>query len=33
MHTEMALSTMKAEFIALSEGIQTAIPVMSLIED
>jgi len=33
MQTEMALSTTEAEFIALSEGLQTIIPIMSLMEE
>jgi len=33
MQKETALSTMEAEFIALSEGLRTAILVMSLIEE
>ena len=33
MQTKTALSTTEAEFIALSEGLRTAIPVMSLIEE
>jgi len=32
MQTEAALSLTGAEFIALSEGMQTIIPMMSLIE-
>ena len=33
MQTETALSTTEAEFIALSEGLRTTIPVMNLIEE
>ena len=33
MHTEMALSTTEAEFIALSEGLRTIIPIMNLMEE
>ena len=33
MQTETALSTTEAEFIALSKGLRTTIPVMSLIEE
>ena len=33
MQTETKLSTTEAEFIALSEGLRTAIPIMSLIEE
>jgi len=33
MQTETALSTTEAEFIALSEGLRTAIPILSLIEE
>jgi len=33
MQTETALSTTEAEFIALSEGLRTVIPIMSLLEE
>jgi len=33
MQTEMALSTMEADFIALSEGLRTGIPIMNLMEE
>ena len=33
MQTEMALSTTEADFIALSEGLRTVIPIMSLLEE
>jgi len=33
MQTEMALSATEAEFIALSEGLRTIIPIMSLMEE
>jgi len=33
MQTKMALSTTEAEFIALSEGLRTVIPIMNLMEE
>lgn len=33
MQTETALSNTEAEFIALSEGLRTAIPIMNLMEE
>ena len=33
MQTETALSTTEAEFIALSEGLRTMIPIKSLLEE
>jgi hypothetical protein len=33
MHTGTALSTTEAEFIALSEGLRTTIPIMNLMEE
>ena len=33
MQTEIALSTTEAEFIALSEGLRTTIPIMNLMEE
>jgi len=33
MQTEMALSTTEAEFMALSEGFCTVIPIMNLMEE
>ena len=33
MHTETALSTTEEEFIALSEGLHTTIPIMNLMEE
>jgi len=32
MQTETALSTTEAEFIALSKGLRTTIPIMNLME-